>query len=102
MSHVRILIEDSTFRFDMPLVLEASDSNLTLEAKPGTRPVFDGGRLIKNWTLNAQGHWTTQVDPEWRFETLWVNGKRATRARTPTRALYKLPGSPHRQSKTSS
>jgi hypothetical protein len=93
-SHVRILIEDGTFRFERPLVLEASDSNLTLEAKPGTRPVFDGGRLIKNWTLNAQGHWTTQVDPEWRFETLWVNGKRATRARTPNKGFVQATWQP--------
>jgi hypothetical protein len=60
-SHVRILIEDGTFRFDRPLVLEVSDSALTLEAKPGARPVFDGGRLVKNLRLNPQGHWITEV-----------------------------------------
>jgi hypothetical protein len=93
-SHVRLLIEDGTFRFDTPLVLEPSDSNLALEAKPGAHPVFDGGRLIGNWKVTKEGHWTTQIDPAWRFETLWVNGKRATRARTPNKGFIQATSQP--------
>ncbi len=87
-SPVRILIDEGIYRFDAPLVLESSDSGLSFEAKPSTHPVFSGGKTITGWKVNSRGIWTTQIDPEWRFESLWVNGKRAIRARTPNRGFY--------------
>lgn len=57
---------------------------VTYEAAPGAEPRFSGGRRIGGWTRGNDGIWTTQIaDAEWRFEQLWINGRRATRARSP-------------------
>lgn len=66
------------------------------EAAPGARPVFSGGRLLRGWKPGPDGLWQTQV-PEvaasrWYFEQLWVNGRRATRARTPNRFWFRVQG----------
>ncbi len=58
------------------------------EAAPGARPVFSGGRALDGWRLGADGVWTTRVPDGWRFEQLWVNGTRATRARTPNKFYH--------------
>ena len=97
LSPVRVEISGGTYRFDAPLVLEPGDSDISFEAKTGSHPVFDGGQAITGWKADSQGHWTTQVDPQWRFEALWVNGKRAIRARTPNKGFFQAteqPGSP--------
>jgi hypothetical protein len=82
-SPVRIVVEDGTYRFDSPLNLGPADSNLAIEARQGTHPTFTGGKAISGWSVDARGVWTTHIDPAWNFETLWVNGRRAVRARTP-------------------
>ncbi len=64
-----------------------AESPVVYEAAPGARPVFDGGRPIQGWQPGPSPVWTTRIptvdDAPWRFEQLWVNGRRATRARTP-------------------
>jgi hypothetical protein len=94
LSPVRVEIEGGTYHFDAPLLLEPGDSNISFEAKPGTHPVFDGGQAIKGWKVDSHGAWVTQVDPKWRFEALWVNGKRATRARTPNKGFFQATQQP--------
>ena len=77
-----------------PLVLTPRDSGsaeapVTYAAARGARPVFEGGRKIGGWTAGADGLWTARVADvaagKWTFEQLWVNGRRAQRARTPNR-----------------
>ena len=57
------------------------------QAEPGARPVFDGGRAITGFSRRPDGLWTAKVPDvaagRWTFEQLFVNGRRATRARTP-------------------
>src|ERR1019366_8510073 len=57
------------------------------QAAPGAHPVFSNGRVIQGWHLGTNGFWQTQLPDvaagHWYFEQLWVNGSRATRARTP-------------------
>jgi len=78
-----------------PLVLEPQDSFVTWEAMPGQDPVISGGRRIEKWrkaTLNGRDCWAADVpgvkESTWFFRELWVDGKRATRARTPNRGSY--------------
>lgn len=63
------------------------ESPVVYEAAPGEKPQLDGGRPITGWTPGPGGTWIARVpaigDVPWRFEQLWVNGRRATRARTP-------------------
>jgi hypothetical protein len=103
---VRVLVAPGRYPMTEPVIFTPADSGteacpITYEAAPpGTRnakpetavPVFSGGRRITGWQPGADGVWTTHL-PEvaagkWTFEQLWVNGKRATRARTPNKFYY--------------
>jgi hypothetical protein len=61
--------------------------SITYAAAPGEQVILSGGRRIKGWEKGAGGIWTADL-PEvnagkWYFRQLFVDGKRATRARTP-------------------
>jgi hypothetical protein len=85
----RIVVADGRYVLTKPLVLSDIDSGTTIEAAPGAHPVFSGGRLIGEFEQAENGWWREQI-PEvangsWHFEQLFVNGRRATRARTPNK-----------------
>ncbi len=94
---VRILVADGTYTLTAPLVFGPEDSGtekcpIVYEAAPGAHPVFSGGRTITEFKLGANGIWHAQVPEvaagEWYFEQLFVNGRRATRARSPNKFYY--------------
>jgi hypothetical protein len=89
---VRVNVADGKYTLAEPFVLQPEDSGtkqapVTYQAAPGARPVFTGGRLIGGWQAGPNGVWQTRVPQvaagEWYFEQLFVNGRRATRARSP-------------------
>ena len=94
---VRVVVAEGTYRLTEPLVLATEDGGteqapIVYEAAPGTRPVFDGGVRLQGWQRGNDGVWTTRV-PEvaagkWYFEQLFVNGRRATRAREPDEFFF--------------
>ena len=91
---VRIEVAAGTYPVTGPLVLGAEDSNVTWVAAPGAKPVFTGGRVVSGWTKAGEGLWKADL-PEvragkWFFEQLWVNGQRATRARTPNKGFFNI------------
>ena len=84
-----------------PLVLTPEDSGLTIEAAPGATPVISGGRRIRGWRaaqLNGVSVWAVDLpevrEGKWFFRELWVDGKRATRARHPNRGTFAVVGTP--------
>ncbi|NCQ30067.1 MAG: hypothetical protein GW802_22030, partial [Armatimonadetes bacterium] len=89
---VQVLVAAGTYQLGEPFVLTPEDSGaeqcpITYEAAPGAVCVFEGGREVGGFKPAGGGLWTTTV-PEvaagkWYFEQLWVNGRRAVRARTP-------------------
>ena len=88
----RIIVASGTYEMQSPLVLSPQDSGsadfpISYEAAPGAKPVFSGARVLANWKRGENGLWTTNIPDAksgaWNFEQLWVNGRRATRARTP-------------------
>ncbi len=94
---VTIHVADGRYELCEPLVLESqdsgtSDSPVVYQAQPGARPVFSGGRVLGGWQAAEDGLWTTHVPEvaagEWYFEQLFVNGRRATRARLPNRFYF--------------
>lgn len=96
---VRILIAGGRYEITAPVELLPEDSGseaapVSIEAAPGARPVISGGRIISGWKPGANGVWTTQVPAvaagQWHFEQLWVNGRRAIRARTPNKFWFHL------------
>ncbi len=94
---VRVVVADGTYRVAEPLVLRPEDGGsagapVRYEAAPGAMPVFSGGRTIAGFKPVGEGVWAAQV-PEvaagkWYFEQLFVDGKRAVRARDPNRFWY--------------
>jgi len=92
----------------------SADQPVRFRAEPGAEVVVSGGRRITGWQPAADrpGAWRTRVaEPKpgdtdaWRFQELWVNGQRATRARTPNYWEFSLlqgvkeeaiPGGPER------
>lgn len=97
---VRVLVAGGNYALTAPVVFTPEDSGtekcpVGYEAARGAKPVFSGGRRITDWQRGADGVWTAQV-PEvkagrWYFDQLWVNGQRATRARSPNKFYYYMP-----------
>jgi hypothetical protein len=88
-------------RVDQPIVLTPQDSNLLIEGESGA--LISGGRRIEKWRedkLNGRDVWSAQVrgvkDGKWFFRQLWINDRRATRARQPNRgdAHFRVKESP--------
>lgn len=90
---LEILFAAGTYMFASPLELRPEDSGteqspVTWKAAPGAKVVWSGGAAIpKNWRKGLDGVWEVDlqgVGPEgWNFRQLFVNGRRATRARFP-------------------
>ncbi|MFC9755480.1 right-handed parallel beta-helix repeat-containing protein [Streptomyces sp. NPDC056921] len=83
---VRVLLKNGTYQLDQPLRLGAADSGkdghtVTWTAAPGARPVLSGGQDITGWQQNTDGTWTAEVPSGVTPRQLFVDGRRATRAR---------------------
>ncbi|NND98566.1 MAG: right-handed parallel beta-helix repeat-containing protein [Pirellulaceae bacterium] len=92
---VRVIVADGVYPISAAIVFTPQDSAtaqapVVYEAAPGAHPVISGGRVIDGFTVQPDGTWTTSVDPAWQFEQLWVNGRRAVRAREPDHFFYYL------------
>lgn len=96
---VRIIVEEGTYWMKEPLILNEFDSGskdapVTFMAEEGANPVFLGGIQIGNWEKVTDHLWKTNIKEVkhygWYFEQLYVNGKRAIRARSPNQGFYFL------------
>lgn len=89
-----IFVHGGAYLLETPLELTAEDSGLTIQALGTDTPVISGGRPITGWRQADGGVWTTRIPEaatgEWRFEQLFVNGRRAVRARTPNQFYFYL------------
>jgi hypothetical protein len=96
---LQVIVAGGRYSLAEPFVLLPEDSGterapVTYRAAPGAQPVFSGGRSISGWKPGPNGIWTTQV-PEvaagrWYFEQLFVDGRRAVRARTPNKFYFHI------------
>jgi len=98
-THVRIAA--GTYALTEPVVFGPEDGGtaqapIVYEAAPRATPVFHGGRRIGGFRRGPDDIWQTVVpevrEGKWYFEQLWVNGRRATRARTPNRFYHYMQG----------
>jgi hypothetical protein len=90
--NVLILISGGTYKQVETLTFGPEDSgtekcSITYTAIPGAEAVLSGGQRITGWQKRPSAIWTAQVPEvkagQWYFRQLFVNGKRAIRARTP-------------------
>jgi hypothetical protein len=93
-SQINFHLETGEYFLTTPITLEPRDSNIAFVANPGSKPIIHGGRSITGWKVSGNGAWTAQLDPGWKFEALWVNGRRAVRARTPNKGFFQATGQP--------
>ncbi len=93
---VTIQLRAGTYRLAETFVLDARDSGVTWTAAPGERAVISGGRAITGWKQTSGGLWQAVLpdvrDGRWYFRQLSVNGRRATRARTPNVGYLRADG----------
>lgn len=89
---VLVLFRSGTYCITQPVDFSAEDSGrdggrVTYAAAPGAKPVISGGQRIIGFEPCGDGVWKAMIpaarDGRWRFEQLYVNGRRAVRARTP-------------------
>lgn len=97
---VRVLIQPGTYYLPETLVLEPRDSGtaespIVWASAGGEAPVISAGRPLGGWQRDGE-LWVTQVpgvrEGEWLPRQLFVNGKRAVRARTPNDGFLYVDG----------
>ena len=90
---VRVVVADGEYPLAETLTLGKDDSQITFEAAPGAKPVFTGGKAITGWEKAEGGLWKAtlpEADKAWKFEQLWINGRRATLARSPNKGYFNI------------
>jgi len=94
---VRVTVANGTYTLSEPVVFEAEDSGtkeypIIYEAASGARPVFTGGRIITGFKRGKDGVWQAHIQDvaagKWYFEQLFIDGRRAVRARSPNKFYY--------------
>lgn len=96
---VTVIVMNGTYYMQIPLIIENIDlakpgSGVIFKADEGAKPVFVGGKEITGWTKVSDNLWKTHISEVqqygWKFEQLYINGKRASRARTPNQGFFFL------------
>ncbi len=97
---ITILLREGIYELAEPVTLGPEDSGadakhpFTLAAYPGEHPVISGGSRISGWKRveGKRDLWRAEVPAvgrgDWYFQSLFINGRRATRARTPNEGRY--------------
>jgi len=72
------------------------DAPVTYTASGGEKPVLSGGRRISGWRQGPGEIWTADVPKvrtgPWYFRQLFVNDRRARRARSPNEGYFRVAG----------
>ena len=89
-SPATVLIRGGVYRLAETLVLTPQDSDVTYAAYAGERPIISGGRVITGWKKGSGPIWSAPASEQ--FRQLFVNRRRALRARTPTNGFYRIDG----------
>ncbi|MFC2113461.1 right-handed parallel beta-helix repeat-containing protein [Bacteroidota bacterium] len=85
-----IVVKEGNY-YGINLVINSSDSLLTIEAEKGASPILFGGQIIENWQkegdfLYAALEGTRNRD--WDFRMIQVNGEWRNRARLPEKGAF--------------
>lgn len=77
---ITVMLHGGTHRLTQPLVLEARDHGSVFRAFAREQPVISGGRPVTGWQPDSGKRWKATIELH-DFRQLYVNGRRATRAR---------------------
>jgi len=86
-----VTLHAGTYELAAPVRFDAADSGrdgaaVVYRAAPGETVVLSGGRRVTGWQSEADGVFRAEVGREVDFRQLWVDDRRAERARTPDEA----------------
>lgn len=89
-SDVVVRLRGGVYRLSEPVTFGPRDSgtaeySITYAAAPGEEVVVSGGSPVTGWRRGEDGVWIARVKKGRHFHQLYVNGRRAIRARTPNR-----------------
>ncbi len=93
---VLVYVRGGTYRIAEPVVFGPQDSgtkkaSVTYAAYPNEKPTISGGRRIDGWKTAPDGTWIATAPPgASSFRELFVNGRRAQRARNPNSGYFRL------------
>jgi hypothetical protein len=95
--HATILIREGAYFLNEPWILGPNDSDLLLGAYRNEKPILSGGRRISGWKeapFSGKKLWAADIsdvrDGKWFFRELWINGRRAVRARHPNHGYFSV------------
>lgn len=100
-SDVLVLFRGGTYRIKQLIEFTPEDSgraggHVTYAAASGEKPIISGGCQITGFKASENGLWKTIIpearDGKWRIEQLYINGRRAVRARSPNQFYYYMDG----------
>lgn len=89
-------LQAGTYELAAPVRFDAADSGengfaIVYRAAPGAEVILSGGRRITGWERETDDQYRATVGRDVDFRQLWIDGRRATRARTPnTGAMFTL------------
>ena len=83
-----VRVEEGRYAVKEAAVFGPADSNIRFAAAKKGRAVFDGGVELPPFKAGADGVWRARVPDGLDFEQLFVNGRRAQRARTPNKFYH--------------
>ena len=101
---ISILLRGGTYELSGPIVLTPAGSGassaqtLTVAAYRNEVPVLSGGQRIAGWVPvpGRPGLWQADVpgvrEGRWYFRSLFANGQRLQRARTPNQGFFRIQG----------
>ncbi|MDD5706585.1 MAG: hypothetical protein PHR35_11715, partial [Kiritimatiellae bacterium] len=95
---VTIAVRGGVYRLSEPLVFTAEDSGtddagITYAAYEDEPVTISGGSLVGGWRPTASGLWSATVETAGMpWTQLFVNGRRAQRARMPLQGYYYVEG----------
>jgi len=80
-----VMLAGGTYSISEPVVFDHRDSatgghTIVYRAADGQEAVLSGGRIVTGWQPDGDGRWKAAAGPG-HFRQLYVNGKRAVRAR---------------------
>jgi hypothetical protein len=87
-----IIFLPGDYRLFAPLVLQPADSFVTWKSLPGAEATISGGQVVTGWRQDAPGLWSAPAAGLTNQRLLFVNGRRATLARSPNEGYYRMAG----------
>ncbi|MFA6129343.1 MAG: hypothetical protein WC699_18750, partial [Bacteroidales bacterium] len=96
---VEVIVGDGNYFLTKPFILGPDDSGtenspVIFRAEDGAHPVFSGGKIINGFEKVSESLWRAKISEVvefgWYFEQLYVNGRRAVRAKSPNKGFYFL------------